>query len=200
MTEAFDKNKVGRLITKGSHYEVREYGKDKIIKIPLPRANRYPGPLQSRKHYFLLRRYLDDYLPQTKFIHDKKYNQPLVIQRRIKGQSLRDVDWEEIEKSRTLRENLLELIKGIIKLEEETGKIVEMFGKGGLWWKAHPEDTSNIIVDKNRKPFLVDVFLIDPDLKQIKISLWRRIRRRWILWLLKQSLRKMEEELEGLSS
>ncbi len=199
MIKVFDQNKIGQLIAKGAHYEVREYGKDKVVKIPLSGAIRYTGPLQTEKHYSILKRYLGIYLPQTKFIHKKEHKQPLVIQEKIEGRSLRDVKWKEIKKSKELSKNLLELIKGIIKLEKETGKVVEMFGEGKLWWRAHPKDTDNIIIDKKGKPFLVDVFLIDPGLKGIKIGLWRKARRNWIIWLLKRSLKKMEKDLENLS-
>lgn len=197
--KVFNQSKIGQLIAKGAHYEVREYGKEKVVKIPLFRASRYTGPLQTEERYSVLKPYLDAYLPQTKFIHKKEYKQPLVIQEKIEGRPLQDIKWEEIKKSKALSKNLLRLVKGIIKLEKETNKIVEIFREGRLWWKAHPKDTDNIIVDKKGKPFLVDVFLIDPSLKGIKIGLGRKVRRNWIIWLLKRSLEKMKKDLENLS-
>lgn len=197
MTKVFNKNKVGHIIAKGAHYEVRKYERDKVIKIPLPRADRYPGPLQSRKHYFLLKCYLNDYLPRTEFIADKRYRQPLIIQERIRGRPLRNIDWNEIKKSRRLHRHLLKLIKGIIKLEERTGKTVEMFGRGKWWQGNYPKNTGNVIVDKKGKPFLVDVFLLDPKETNLK---WWELRRRLFLWFLRRSLKSMKKDLESLSS
>ncbi len=192
MAAILDKNKIGPIITKGAHYEVRGYGRNKIVKIPLSQTAEDINLLQTRKNHLLLKRYLGSLLPQTKFA-----SSGVVIQERIEGRPLKEISWKEIKKSKELSKDLLKLVEGIIKLREETGKLVEIFGKKRFWWRSHPKNTDNIIIDQSNKPFLVDFELLDH--KEIKVKRWE-LRRRWMLWFLKRNLKKMEEKLINLSA
>lgn len=172
--------KVGSLIARGSHYEVREYGGDKVVKFPVPRFAAYEKRAQvEREHYEVLKKYLSEHIPETLFVLDSKGNQ-VVVQEKIEGKPLNRFSWEEIIKNRNLRKNLIEFLEAVFKLQKVTGRLPELFGK-----KGSPISTDNIVITPRGKVYYIDLLLMD----RAKINWWQ-LKRKFVYYTLLVELNK----------
>jgi len=195
----------GKILSKENIENVtRELGPDFVIKTPTAKSreegrNSLEYLKQTKADYELLREYVGDFVPDTFFVRAKEDGEVanFIVQKRLKGKiiPLHQLDDGGLQDA-NIRSQLLTFVRGVIKMDGDTGKIPDMFGrpldsKNPRFYNPRYADNICVLEDDlgNRRVILTDVGAITEHSE--KGGLHHKLSMK----LVRRNLRKLEEQL-----
>lgn len=164
--------KIGEILSMGRETVTRGFGPDHVVKTPHSKSLKIGrGSLEylkkTRDDYVLLKEYVSDFVPETYFIrvaNEDGSPTNCIVQKRLKNvRPLFTVSDKELHEPE-IASQFLAFINGVIAMDQDTGKIPDMFGRpvGPLNPKFYnPRYAKNICIAEddfgNKRIYLTDV-------------------------------------------